>query len=265
MNILKTVVIIILLVQLSAVTKAQGNMTAKEVQQKSIDATRVDGTESLSTLVILNEKGEKRVRKMATVTKLYDKGKIEKKMVRFTEPADVKDTGFLTFDYNDKDDDKWIYMPALRKTRRIISSENAKSFMGSEFSYADMSLPTVEDFNYKFLPDETVNGELCYTLEIVPKDEEIEDENGFSKKISYISRNDFVVRQSVYYDLYGDKEKVMTVKSIVEVDKEKHKYKMEEIQMNNVQNDRSSISLIEQIKFNPNIPDDYFTTRYLEK
>lgn len=264
-TLLKIFFALTIMIQLSIISKAQGNITAKEVQKKSINATRVDGTESLSTLVILNEKGEKRVRKTAAVTKLYDNGDLEKKMVRFTEPADVKGTGFLTFDYSDKDDDKWIYMPALRKTRRIISSENAKSFMGSEFSYADMSLPTVEDFNYKFLPDEKIGEELCYTLEIIPMNEEIEDENGFSKKISYISKKDFVLRKSVYYDLFGDKEKEMTVKSVVEVDKENHKYKMKEIEMINVQNGRKSISTIERIKLKRNISDSYFTTRYLEK
>ena len=244
---------------------AQQSLSAKQVQQKSIDVTRVDGLESLSTLIIINENGEERVRKMATVSKLYEDGALEKKLIRFTEPADINGTGFLTYDYTEKDDDKWIYMPALRKTRRIVSSENAKSFMGSEFSYADMSLPTVEDFTYEFLPDETVNGEPCYTVEVMPKDDEIEEANGFSKKITYISKHDFVSRKSVYYDFFGDQEKIMDINAVIEVDREKHTYKLQEIVMTNVQDDRKSISRIDQIQFNPDIPDEYFTTRYLEK
>lgn len=254
-----------MLLLLHTVSVPQTNISPKEVQQKSIEVMRVSGTESLSMLIIVNENGEKRIRKMTSVTKLYDNGKTEKKMVRFIEPADVKGTGFLTFDYDKKNDDKWIYMPALRKTRRIISSENAKSFMGSEFSYADMSLPTVEDFSYKFLPEEKINGELCYVLEIIPKDEDVEDENGFSKKISYIAKKDFVVRKSVYFDLYGDKEKEMVVKSIIEVDKQNHKYKLKEIEMTNLQNKRKSISVQEKIKLKKDIQDEYFTTRFIEK
>lgn len=202
---------------------------------------------------------------MATVTRLYDNGALEKKMVKFTEPPDVKDTGFLTFDYDKKDDDKWMYMPALRKTRRIVSSENAKSFMGSEFSYADMSMPTVDDFNYRFLPNENVGNDPCRVIEIIPKDDNVADENGFSKKISWIGKKDFVIRKAEYYDLSGEKEKHMEVKSIVEIDTQKHRYRLKEIEMTNVQNNRKSISKIEQIKFNPDIPDDYFTTRYLGK
>lgn len=246
-------------------TASAQNFTAKQVQQKTIDVTRVTGTEAISTLTIIGKKSEQRVRKMSMVTKLYDNGLTEKKMVKFTDPADVKGTGFLSYDYNEETDDKWIYMPALRKTRRIISSENAKSFMGSEFSYADMSMPTVEDFTYKFLPEESVNGETCYVIEITPKNNDIADENGFSKKISSISKKDFVVRQSVYYNLAGEKEKEMTVKSVIEVDTKNHKFKMEEMEMVNLLNGRRSISKTEQIKFNPNIPDDYFTTRFLEK
>lgn len=263
---MKTVKVItaVLLLCFSSMALAQ-NYTAKEVQQKAIDATRVNGTESLSTLTIIGKKGQKRVRGMSMVSKLYDNGLTEKKMVKFTEPADVKGAGFLSFDYNDKADDKWIYMPALRKTRRIISSENAKSFMGSEFSYADMSLPVIKDFSYEFLPGKMINGELCHVLNIVPKNNDIAEENGFSKKVSFISKNDFVLRKAIYYNLAGEKEKVMTVKAIIEVDTKKHKYKIKEMEMVNLLNNRKSILVIDQIKNNPDIADEYFTIRFLEK
>lgn len=254
-----------LLVLLALPVGAQTSMTARDLQQRSIDSTRVDGTEFNSKLIIINQDGERRIRSMVSVSKLYEDGKLEKKMVRFTEPADVKGTGFLSYDYNDRDDEKWIYMPALRKTRRIVSSENAKSFMGSEFSYADMSLPTIDDFTYRFLGDEVVNGEPCYALEILPKNADVEEENGFSKKVSYISKNDFVQRRSVYYDRGGEKGKVLEVKSVIEVDPEKRRYRMGEIEITNIRNNRKSISIVEKIKFNPDIPDGYFSTRYLEK
>lgn len=264
---MKTIKLLLSVLCLSSITysiSAQ-SLTAKQVQEKCIEATRVKGSEALSTLTIISKKGQKRVRKMSMVSKLYDNGNTEKKLIKFTEPADVKGTGFLSFDYKDKADDKWIYMPALRKTRRIISSENAKSFMGSEFSYADMSLPTVEDFTYKYLDAETINEELCYAIEITSKDAEIANGNGFSKKISYISKKDFVMRKAFYYNLSGEKEKEMTVGEVIEVDKTNHKYKIKEMTMVNVLNGRKSISTIDQIQYHPNVSDDYFTTRFLEK
>jgi len=245
--------------------RAQKDLTPREIQKRSLDVTKIDGTESLNTMLIVNEKGRERVRKVATITKLYDNGETEKKLIRFISPADVKGTGFLTFDYDEKDDDKWIYLPALRKTRRIISSENAKSFMGSEFSYADMTMPKLDDYTYRLMGEQKVFDEDCYELEIIPVNSEVEDENGFSKKIVYISKKNFTQRKAIYFDLYGDKEKVMHIKSVVEVDKAKHKYSNQLIEIENVQNGRKSTFTQNKIQFNPTIPDEYFTSRYLEK
>ena len=133
-------------------------------------------------------------------------------------------------------------MPALRKTRRIISSESAKSFMGSEFSYADMTLPNIDEYTYKLLGNETVNGIACFKLEIIPINDDVMDANGFSKKISYIGKSDFVLRKAVYYNLFDEEEKVMEVESIVEVDKTNHKYRFKKVEMTNLQNGRKSIS-----------------------
>lgn len=265
MKTIKSILVSCMIIALSLTTHAQSTLSVKQIQQKSIEATRVSGTESLNKMTIINQHGQKRVRQMAVITKLYDNGNTEKKLIRFSAPADVKGVGFLTYDYNKKDDDKWIYMPALRKTRRIISSENAKSFMGSEFSYADMTLPNIEEYMYKLLGEEMINGIVCFKIEIIPVNDDVMDANGFSEKIVSIGKKDFVLRKAIYFDMFGEKEKVMEVESIVEVDKTNHKYRFKKIVMTNLQNSRKSISEIEQIKFNPSIPDDYFTTRYLER
>ena len=77
----------------------------------------------------------------------------------FTSPADVRGTAMLIYDYENKDDDMWIYMPAIRKIRRIVSSEKGKNFMGSEFTNADMSKPNMNDFDYRILSSETYSGD----------------------------------------------------------------------------------------------------------
>ena len=190
---------------------AQEKPTGREIFDRSIDATRLAGVEATSTMTIIDSKGRERVRKIAQVTKLYDNGDTEKKLVRFLAPADVKGTGLLTYDYLKKDDDMWLYMPALRKTRRIISSEKAKNFMGSEFSYADMTPPNADDFDFKVLGEKNVNGTDCWQLEIIPKNDDIADENGFSKRISFIGKDDYVIRKAIYYDLDGSLYKELNV------------------------------------------------------
>ncbi len=249
---------------LSGPALANTKLTARQIQERSIASTRLKGSESVATMIIIDQKGRQRIRKIAQVSKLVDEGKIEKKMMKFVAPAEVKGTGLLTFDYEDKSDDKWLYMPALRKTRRIVSSENAKSFMGSEFSYADITPPNIDDFNYRLLGEETVNDIICWKLEIIPKNEDIADENGFSKRIAYIGQ-DFVVRKAVYYDLDEELLKEMNVKKVKEVDPVNHKFRLMHLTMKNFQNGRKSILEVNKIDFAPNIKDSYFTKRYLER
>ena len=94
--------------------EAQENLSAREIVDKAFKVTKLAGSESISTMTIIDGKGRERVREIAAVTKLYDNGETEKRLIRFLAPADVKGTGLLTFDYEKKDDDMWLFMPAVR-------------------------------------------------------------------------------------------------------------------------------------------------------
>ena len=238
---------------------------ARVIMDRSLSATRLAGVEAVSTMTIVDSKGRERVRKIAQVTKLYDDGKTEKKLIRFLSPADVKGTGLLTWDYDDKDDDMWLYMPALRKTRRIVSSEKAKSFMGSEFSYADINPPTLDDFDFRLLGEETVGGVPCHKIQMTPKDDDIADENGFTQRVSWVGKEDYVVRQSEYTDFDGELFKRLTVNEVRLIDPEHKKYRIIDMVMENLLDDRRSMLVIDQIQFNPQVGDEYFTARYLER
>jgi hypothetical protein len=159
----------------------------------------------------------------------------------------------------------WLFMPALRKTRRIVSSEKAKNFMGSEFSYADISPPNLDDFEYSITGESEIGMESCWEIEILPKDEDIADENGFSKRIVLVAKEDFVIRKAVYFDLDGELHKELAVLEIKLVDSAGQKYRPIHMEMVNKQNGRKSILKIEQIVFSTEVNDEYFTTRYLER
>ncbi|MFC2164104.1 outer membrane lipoprotein-sorting protein [Acidobacteriota bacterium] len=245
--------------------EAQENLSAREIVDGAFKVTKLAGSESISTMTIIDGKGRERVREIAAVTKLYDNGETEKRLIRFLAPADVKGTGLLTYDYEKKDDDMWLFMPALRKTRRIVSSEKAKNFMGSEFSYADMSPPVLDDFNYSMVGNSEAEGVSCWEIEIIPVDDDVADENGFSKRVVHIAKETFVIRKSVYYDLDGELHKELSVKEVREMDPENHKYRLIHMIMVNKQNDRKSILKVNEVRFSPDVKDDYFTTRYLER
>jgi len=238
---------------------------AKDIIYKSFTINKMKGTEAISHLTIKDSKGRKRERKITMATKIYDNGKTEKKIMRFIEPPEIKGTSMLTFDYNEGDDDMWIYMPALRKTRRIVSNEKSKSFMGSEFSNADMVIPNINDFNYQMISkNELIEDVECWNIIMKPKNEEIANNYGYSKRKVWIGKKDFVIRKGEVYDLSDELLKTMNVKKVELIDPKNKKYQNTIMEIYNEQNGRSSIFEIEKIIYNPNVKDIYFTTKYLE-
>ena len=107
---------------------------------KSRDLSITGSLNATVVLTITEKGGSTRNRTISMMTKSYAEG-LEKRIIRFIEPADVRGTSMLVFDNKNSADEMWIYLPALKKTRRIVTSEKGKSFMSSEFSNADMSLP----------------------------------------------------------------------------------------------------------------------------
>jgi len=265
MKIYKTLIACVMAIMVFGTLESQENLSAKQIVDKSFQATKLAGSEMLSTMTIIDNKGRERVRKIATVSKLYDSGETEKRLIRFLSPADVKGTGLLTFDYENKDDDMWLFMPALRKTRRIVSTEKAKNFMGSEFTYADMTPPILDNFTYEILGEEDVSGISCWKIEMIPIDDDVADENGFSKRISFIAKQDYVIRKAIYYDLDGELHKELSVEIVKEIDTKNHKYRPMRMVMVNEQNGRKSVFNMDEIQFNPDVKDEFFTTRYLER
>jgi len=244
---------------------AQTGPTASEIIEKSREASKISGMEVLSTLKIFDNRGRERTRETSMASRLFDKGETEKRIIRFRSPADVEGTGILIFDYEEKNDDMWIYMPALRKTRRIVSTEKGKSFMGSEFSNADMSAPSMDYFNTRLSGTEAVDGADCWKLELIPVTDNIADEFGFSKKITWIGKEDYVTRKAEYYDLDGELLKVLTASGIKNVDPAAKKYLATRMEMHNIQSGRKSVFIMDNIQFNPQVSEDYFTISYLER
>lgn len=233
----------------------------REVMKKTYDVSDIDAMEMITTLKIYDQKGRERVRQMSTASKKF--GGTTKMITKFLSPADVKGTGILIFDYKDKDDDMWIYLPALRKTRRIVSSEKSKSYMGSEFSNADMSKPNLDDFNYELLGTEDYEGKECWKLAIVPKNEDVEDKFGFSKKISLIGKNDFYTWKVDYYDLNGDLYKTMRFSDYLKVGESNALAKIMEIE--NLQNGRHSELIIDKLQNGSDLNENTFSVGMLQK
>jgi len=248
----------------SAVAASPG-MSARDIMDKVTVTRKLDGSEAVIKMTVTGDGGQAREREISMATKLYDGGKTEKRIYRFLSPADVQGTGILVYDYESKPDDVWIFLPALRKTRRVVSSQRAQSFMGSEFSYGDLNIPALDDFTYTLVKEETAGGEPCYVIDLVPKSKEIADAEGYSKKTYWVSKEKMAVVRGLYYDKDGKLLKELVAQDIRLLDPKNKRYRAMRMEMTNKQNGRKSVFESKKVTFSPNTKDDYFTTAYLER
>ena len=243
--------------------------TGLEIMQKVIDRDDGDNIITNMQMQLIDKSGHKRVRDMKTFSK--DIGDDEKKLIFFLSPSDVKNTAFLTYDYKDdaKDDDQWLYLPALNKTKRIPASDKDSSFMGSDFSYSDMTEPILSDYTFKILKESVVkrkSGNLkVWVVEVTPKNQEVIDETGYLKSIAYIRKDNYMVTRAKYYLKKAGRIKYMDVKKVEKVDG----IDVATITTMTTKKGRRSIHktiLIQSdVKMNQNLKENIFSVRTIEK
>jgi predicted RND superfamily exporter protein/outer membrane lipoprotein-sorting protein len=260
-RVIRRIAIIFLLAFLT--TLCASAQDAAEIIHRSHAAVKVSSFEAVSTLTITDSRGNERVRKTSMASISLPDG-TEKRIIRFLSPAEVKGTGILIWDYPEKSDDMWIYLPALRKTRRIVSREKSKSFMGSEFSNANMAAPGLEDFTYRILGEEKLEGQDCYLIESLPLDTDLEDQYGYSRSVSWVDKISYLVHRTQYFDFDGELFKTISNMEFRKMDDAKGTYMVTHMQALNHSNERSSEMVMDQVAVTP-VKASFFTVAYLEQ
>ncbi len=240
-------------------------MTAREIMEK-VDA-RDDGDNMVANIkmTLIDKNENRRIREMKVFNK--DKGKDTWKLQFFLSPADVKDTGFLTYDYYEggRDDDQWLYLPDLRKTKRIASSDKSSAFMGSDFSYADMTSRVLDEWKYKLLKESEVNGHKVWLIEALPADKEVENRYGYTKSVIFIRQDIFLGVRAVHWLKAGKKIKYQEMIGIKQIDGiwVSTEYRMKTTK--NKVTQHKTVMEWSDIQFNQSLDDDLFSIRRLEK
>lgn len=175
----------------------------------------------------------------------------------FRSPASVKNTRFLQIENEGRDDDKWIYLPALRNTRRIASSEGSKSFMGTDATYDDMSSREVDDDTHELLEEKNVNGYECYVVKSTPVDP---DDSQYQYRISSVDKETLIPVFVQMYDKKGNLVKELTVESIRNING--YNIPMSNY-LKNVQTGHSTRMVITNIELDKPVPDRVFTQNFL--
>jgi len=210
-------------------------------------------------LTLVKKNGDKRERKM--VSWAMDEGKDTKKIMFFTYPGDVKGTGFLTWDYDQagKEDDKWLYLPAMKKTRRISgASSKTDFFMGTDFTYDDMGGRSVDEDTHSLLREEMRDGHRCWVVESVPKD----SREIYSKKISWIRQD---CETAVYVEFYDKLDKLHRVMTVEDVRQVNGFWTVMKMKMENVQSGHSTLIAVSDPQYDIQVDKSLFTVAKLEK
>ncbi|MCX6303031.1 MAG: outer membrane lipoprotein-sorting protein [Bacteroidia bacterium] len=227
---------------------------------KTRDLSIISSMSATINLSITEKNGASRNRTISMTSKSFQDG-LEKRFIKFLEPADVRGTSMLVVDNKNIADEMWIYLPALKKTRRIVSSEKGKSFMSSEFSNADMSSPPLADFENRHLTGSGTNNQ--WIIESVPIDEDKADEYGYSKKISYVSMDKYQVKKMEFYNFDDELFKIIEIKSIQPM--ADGKYMIKNMIASNLVTSRKSEILFSKIDEQIKVDDTFFTVQNLER
>ena len=234
------------------------DMTALQVIENVYNrAVGEDMTADL-TMTLINSSGKERVRTIKQFSR--DFGEVEKKIMFFVKPADVKNTSFMTWGYDEegKNDDQWIYLPALKKTKRISSDSKSDYFMGSDFTYDDLGDRHPTQDTHVILREEEFNGEACYVVESTSKDEDYM----YSKTITWIIKDKWIGLKKDFYDEDEDLLKTLTVEKFEDI---KGYFIINHTEMKNVQKDHQTVMGLKNIKIDTGISKSKFTERMMTR
>jgi outer membrane lipoprotein-sorting protein len=259
----------ILLALTLGVTLLTTNLFADDPKARAI-MEKVDARDDGQTLeqdmlmVLIDKNGNTRDRDIKSYGK--DFGEDEYRIMFFKSPADVKNTAFLTYDYDDssKDDDQWLYLPALKKVKRIPTSDKSSSFMGSDFSYFDMTDRDLEDYDFKLLKETKVRGNKAWMIQAIPRTAEVVKESGYTKSIALVRQDNYVVVRSIGF-MKNNRKKYLDVKKLHKKD---GVWLIDEMTMTTKKGKSTlhkTLLRFSNIKLNRAIDDNMFTTRRLEK
>jgi len=181
----------------------------------------------------------------------------DKILVRFLAPRDVEGTAVLTWEGRDGQDEQWLYLPALKRTKRIGASDKKNKFMGTEFTSDDLRPEAVALHRYTLAAEETLDGQPCWVIEAVPATERLAEEAAYGKRRLWVRKDSFAIVKREFYDRRGALEKVQLDRGLAPVTGTI--WRPAEVEMANRQNGNRTILVIESRRVDAGLPENFFT------
>ncbi|MBI2528160.1 MAG: outer membrane lipoprotein-sorting protein [Candidatus Rokubacteria bacterium] len=209
------------------------------------------------TMRLVSKDGGERIRELTLTRRTLKEGGEQRYFVVFHRPPDVRDLAFLVWKYAGRDDDRWLYIPALKLVRRIAASDKHTSFVGSDFSYEDVSGREPEEDAHKRLREEKVGERVAHVVESVPRDPGSAD---FTRKVSWIDVATGLPLKEEYYDRRGELARVFSGEELKEA---QGFWTVTKRVMKNVQTGHRTEAVFADVRYNQKLAPDLFTERAL--
>ena len=231
--------------------------SAEEIAKKAfLSISGYEGSDAVMTMVLKSAKGVQNKRRLHVLRKEGNSG--DKSYIEFLYPKDIKGTKLLSYEVIGADDKQWLYLPALKRIKRISSRNKSGSFVASEFSYEDISSVNYKNYTYKSEVKETIkNGKKYFEIMRIP----IDKHSGYSKQTIWIDKQNYLIRFGEYYDKH---EKLLKKVSFSEYKKIDGIWRVIVIDIFNVQNHKSSKLILEKEKIHQNIANNDVSKRALQ-
>ncbi|MBL1213294.1 MAG: outer membrane lipoprotein-sorting protein [Ignavibacteriae bacterium] len=258
MKLTKVVMYAVMFVSIVAALNAQEKITGQKIIENVYYRDSGEDITSDLTMTLINRRGDTRIREIQQFGKDYDKE--EKSIMFFLSPADVRNTSFMNWSYDaeGRDDDQWIYLPALKKVKRISSDSKSDYFMGSDFTYDDLGDRHPSEDTHKLLREENLDGEDCYVVESIPKEEDYM----YSKTVTWVSKDKWIGLKKDFYDEDGEHLKTLSVGKFEKID---GYWTILNSNMHNIQKDHKTLMELKDVKINTGIQDRQFTERIMRR
>ncbi|MBT0585645.1 outer membrane lipoprotein-sorting protein [Alteromonas oceanisediminis] len=236
---------------LSFTTLADEQRGDEIAQARKTADTGWGDTEAEMRMILRNAQGQESERKMRVKSlEVIDDG--DKALTIFDQPRDVSGTAFLSFSKAVGADDQWIYLPALKRVKRINSRNKSGPFMGSEFAFEDMTSFELEKYRFNYLRDETLDGAETYVVEQVP----IDEYSGYTRQVVWVDKEHYYVRKIEFYDR---KDSLLKTLELDDYRQYKDQYwRAHRSEMFNEQTGKSTVLIVDELVFDTGLSDDDF-------
>ncbi len=206
---------------------------------------------------LVSKDGSERIREMTMLRKNLPEGGQQRFFIYFRSPADVRDMTFMVWKHPPRDAERWLFIPSIKLVRRIAASDKRSSFVGSDFSYEDVSGREVEEDTHTLAREDTVNGHPVFVIRSVPKDEKSSD---FAYRLAWVDKENSVLWREEYYDKRNQLYKVFTADEVKQV---QGLWTTTRRTMQNAQNGHRTEVAFSELNYNVGLEDSLFSERYL--